>query len=220
MKVQGFIAVFALAAAGAQAQSLKNPSVEGLMFLQNGAFNNPSESARPVEFQTASGNEQITLVITREGNKLRLHSSEIAFTLPYPGRAGLDKKEALALCDVALQRFPQHERLIKNIRTAWARASRADLAAYGQYSAARQGIMNGAVDSMAADSQRIKENKDNRPWARSPSLLDEKPTPTPEPKIRDKDLKDSEKSDQQELLEKNLETIQKYYQQAGELSPE
>lgn len=215
MKVLGFIGLVMVSIASGQAQSLKNPSVEGLMFLQNGAFNDPSESARPVEFQTAAGNEQITLVVTREGNKLRLHSSQIAFTLPYPGRAGLSKKEAVALCDLALQRFPQHERLIKNIRSAWANASRADLAAYGQYSVARQGIMNGAVDAMASDSLRTKENKDNRPWSRTPSLLDGNPQAAPEPKIREKDLKPSKEPDEQELLEKNLQTIQKYYQQAG-----
>lgn len=205
------LAVSYLAAAGSTAQSLKNPAVEGLMFLTNNAFNDPNESVRLVEYRSAAGNEKITLIVTREGRNLRLPSSDISLIVPYPGRSGFQKKEALAMCDLALARFPQHERLIKNIRSAWARVTRADYLAYQSQSAARQTALTGAMDTMAADARRVQENNAYKPREHAPTLLD-KPKPTPAPRITEKDLQKRD-PDATPDLDDSLQTIRRYYEQ-------
>ncbi len=212
------LALTCVAMPGAIAQSLKNPAVEGLMFLTNNAFSDPNESARPLEYRSAAGNDKITLIVTREGRNLRLPSSDISLIVPYPGRSGFQKKEALALCDLALQRFPQHERLLKNIRFAWARVTRADYLAYESYSTARQTAMNGAMDTMAADAQRVQENNAYKPRERTPTLLD-KPKPTPTPKITPKDLETPDPANPPDL-DDSLEAVRKLYEQLNKSTGE
>lgn len=202
-------------AAPLEAQSLKNPSVEGLLFIENGAFNEPTESARPVEFQSAGGNDKITLIVTREGRSLRLPASQIGLIVPYPGRGGFEKKEALALCDMAIHRYPQHEQLLKNVRSAWNKVTRSDYVAYQDYSAARQSAMTGATDTMAADAQRVQENNQFKPRERTPSLLD-KPESNTGPRITDKDLKKRDPEKDQPELTDSLEMIRRFYQQINQ----
>lgn len=216
----GWATVAALVAtASLQAQSLTNSSVEGLLFIQKGAFNNPEAAARPVEFQSASGNDKITIVVTREGRRLRLHSADIGLIIPYPGRGGFQKKEALALCDLAIQRYPQHETLLSNVRNAWNKVTRADYLAYQQQSAARQGMMDGAMETMAADAQRAQENSLFKPRERTPNLLDQ-PKATPAPRITSKDLEKRDPATDQPELTDSLETIRRFYQQLNQTPAE
>jgi hypothetical protein len=170
-----------LAAGAASAQALQNRDVEGVLFFKEHSFTDSSQGAWPIEYRSAASNDRIMVITTRDGEQLRFLAGQVPDVIPYPGRGGLSREEALHLCDIALARYPQHAVLLTNIRNAWAKVSVSDYEKYAQPSQARQGVVDGVISSMVSEAERVKNQAASIVQAPFVSLLDKQPTPAPSP---------------------------------------
>lgn len=168
-------------AMSASAQAIKNREVEGVFFLKQHSFTDPTKSTWAMEYRSASSNSQIILITTREGQSLRLLRGQVPDMIPYPGRGRITQAEALVLCDVALEKYPQYRALLTNVRKAWVRVGDSDYNQYAEPSLARQGLMDRVIDRMASEGERIQGEVAARPVQpfHTNSLLEPKPSPTP-----------------------------------------
>ncbi len=189
----------------ASAQALKNPNIDGVLFFKEHSFTDPAEGTWPIEYRSAASNGQIILITTREGRRVRGLLGQVPDVIPYPGRGGVTKKEALVLCDIALLKYPQHRVLLTNIRNAWRQASSQDYVTYGPASEARQLVMDTVIDNMAAESERIRSQMATVGRPPFVSLLDKKPEPPPEEAGG-------------EDHEQTLRELQDYYKQLQEIA--
>jgi len=206
-------AIFA-ASIAAHAQSLDNPCVEGVLFFQEHAFSDPKTSAWPVEYRSVASNDKIIIVMADGGRKLRLLATQVPMILPYPGRGGLGRDQAIMLCDAALANYPQHARLIGNVRKAWTKVTPQDYVKNAPASAARQGVLTGIIDGIAAEAEKIRARVATA-IRRPPSSPAETPSPTPAP---DGNATGPEiKAGGPAEVQKNLELIKDYYKQSEKL---
>lgn len=187
------------------AQALKNPNIEGVLFFKEHSFTDPSQGTWPIEYRSAASNGQIILITTREGRRVRGLLGQVPDLIPYPGRGGVTKKEAIVLCDIALLKYPQHRALLMNVRNAWRRADSQDYVIYGPASEARQLVMDTVIDNMASESARIQAQKAVTAQPSSVSLLDKQPEAAPS--------EDGGSDDH----EQTLRELQDYYKQLQEL---
>ncbi|MDX2079340.1 MAG: hypothetical protein SFU53_01005 [Terrimicrobiaceae bacterium] len=203
----GWILVVLFLSAAAFGQALNDGAVEGVLFYKDQAFSDEASAAWPFEYRSVASNEKISMVVTREGRRMRLRSDQILLAIPYPGRGDLTQEEAMRLCDLASARFPQHRQLISNIRTGWQKVMPEDYQRHAHVSAVRRGLADQLIVRMQEEARRVGE------MVAKLVRGDAKPSPAPQ-------VAETQPGGDPLDYRQNLKIIEDYYQKAGEMGAE
>ena len=216
MKAALTLLVGAICLASVHGQSLNDRSVGGVLFYKQHDFEPDTKSVWPIEYRSAASNNQIMVITARSGKRLRLRPQQVEIVISYPGRDNMTRDEALGLCDLALERFPQHSQIIRNIRLAWEQTP-IPLPKYQVGGKPKTPPKPGAIEVLWAGivtkAGQIKDAVAQKfaQWT-TPKAT---PAPTPAPVIADTPSKDQTLD-----LEKNLKIIDNYYKKSAEIERE
>jgi len=207
----------------AQGQSLSDPSIKGVMFYKQHAFETDSTSVWPIEYRVITPSSQVMVVLTRQSKRLRVRPEQISLTIPYPGRGEITREEAIGLCDVALDRFPQHRSLIQNIHNAWEKLPPSPRVQQAQAPAPEKPNTLASLwagFTVKAEEVRVAiRNSISTTFESVTKQFAAKPTPTPAPAPFPRD-EDGEKIIGTLDLEKNLKIIQDFQEKSRALEEE
>lgn len=197
-----------LCLASVQGQSLSDPSIKGVLFYKQHAFEGDATSVWPVEYRVLTASNQVMVVLTRKSKRLRIRAEQVALTIPYPGRGEVTREEGMGFCDVALARFPQHTAFIQNIRSGWEQMPPTPRVEQAKAPPAEKPgtlatLWTGFVEK-AEEVRMAIRNSIGETFGGMTKQFAAKPTPTPQPK-EDERLKVGTLD-----LEENLKIIQDY----------
>lgn len=218
MKAALTLLVGILFLASVQGQSLNDRSVGGVLFYKQHDFEPDTKSVWPIEYRSAASTTQIMVVTARSGKKLRLKPQQVQLTISYPERDNMTREEALGLCDLALERFPQHSQIIRNIRVAWEQTP-VPLPKYQvggkPKTPAKPGVIETVWAGVVAKTEQFKAAVAAQYAQWTTPKATPAPAPTPSPVVADAPSKDSPLD-----LQKNLKIIENYYKKSADVEKE
>jgi len=103
-------------------QSFGNQEVEGLCIYKTRS-SLPNTVATLFEYRTAVGYPNAAYIFPVAGPRFRVPPGAEFHCIPYPGRGDLDKKTAQALLEFGRKRFPQYEKILRTIESAWRKSA-------------------------------------------------------------------------------------------------
>ncbi len=198
------------------AQQVDNPTLDGVFIYKRYPFYQ-DRLAQAVEYRSVSFHRNVTHVFLEDGQRMTLPADTDVIWIPYPGRGGYDRETAFSVIAEAQARYPQYRQLLENVRRAWKRATPVELATQQEKSTNRNLQASGLIASFTRTlSAGLFKLKEIPSLLVSPSL---NPTPSATPAKEETSgasTSNDNKSTSQTDLEKNLETIRKYYQMTND----